>query len=69
LRTEAQLEASEVCFLDGGLPSSLSWFRAFGMDPNQILTECFHHRYASEFILDRLPTRLDSMGCASKKKL
>jgi predicted ATPase len=27
------------------------------MDPNEILQECFHHRYASVFILDRLPVQ------------
>jgi predicted ATPase len=25
------------------------------MNPNEILSECFHHRYASVFILNRLP--------------
>jgi predicted ATPase len=61
LQTEAGLEAAQVTFLDGGLPSSLAWFRAFGLDPNQILPECFHHRYASIFILDCLPTDLDGL--------
>ena len=61
LRMEAGLEAAQVTFLDGGLPSSLAWFRAFELDPNQILLECFHNRYASVFILDRLPTQLDGL--------
>jgi predicted ATPase len=25
------------------------------MDPNEILADCFHHCYASVFLLDRLP--------------
>jgi predicted ATPase len=61
LQTEAGLEAAQVTFLDGGLPSSMAWFRAFGLDPNQILQECFHHRYASVFILDCLPTDLNGL--------
>ena len=61
LLTEEELDAAQVTFLDGGLPSSLAWLRAFGLDPNQILPECFHHRYASVFILDRLSTHLDGL--------
>jgi len=58
---ESVLRAEEVLFLDGGVPSSLAWFRAFGLDPNEILPECFQHRYASVFILDRLPLHLDGL--------
>ena len=29
------------------------------MDPNELLAECLHHRYASIFILDLLPLELD----------
>ena len=29
------------------------------MNPNELLAECFHHRYASVFILDLLPLKLD----------
>jgi predicted ATPase len=43
-----------VVFLDGAVPGSLAWYRAFGMNPNDILLECFHHRYASVFILGAL---------------
>jgi predicted ATPase len=61
MHTEARLEESQVIFLDGGLPSSMAWFRAFGLDPNQILPDCFHHCYASVFVLQRLPTNLDGL--------
>jgi predicted ATPase len=61
LRIEAGLAAAQVTFMDGGLPSSLAWFRSFGLDPNQILADCFQHRYDSVFILDRLPTHLDGL--------
>lgn len=59
LRMEGELRAQDVAFLDGAAPSSLAWFRAFGLDPNQILPECFHHRYASVFLLDLLPFQAD----------
>jgi predicted ATPase len=57
LGVEQGLRAVEVAFLDRGLPDSITFRRIFGMDPNEILQECFHHRYASVFILDRLPVQ------------
>jgi predicted ATPase len=59
LAAERGLAATEVLFLDGAVPSSLAWYRLFGLDPNEMLPDCFHHRYASVFILDRLPLQLD----------
>jgi predicted ATPase len=41
------------------LPDCLTFFRIFGLNPNEILAECLHHRYASVFILDLLPFQLD----------
>ena len=54
---ERELPADELFFLDGAVPGSLAWFRLFGRNPNEILPECFHHRYAAVFILDRLPLK------------
>jgi predicted ATPase len=61
LRIEGGLRAIDVAFLDGALPGSLAWYRVFGLNPNEILPECFHHRYASVFILDRLPFQLNGL--------
>jgi len=61
LNVEGGLRASDVAFLDGAVPGSLAWFRVFGLNPNEILPECFHHRYASVFVLDRLPLQLDGL--------
>ncbi len=55
LRLEHGLRAIDVVFLDRALPDSLTFFRFAGLNPNEILAECFHHRYASMFLLDRLP--------------
>jgi predicted ATPase len=49
-----------VAFLDRGLPDCLFFYRNFGLDPNDLLAECFYHRYASVFLLDRLDFQLDS---------
>jgi predicted ATPase len=61
LSIEGGLRAIDVAFLDGAVPGSLAWFRVFGLNPNEILLECFHHRYASVFILDRLPLQLNGL--------
>lgn len=61
LSVERNLHPSIFTFLDGAVPGSLAWYRVFGLDPNEILGECFHHRYASIFILDLLPLHLDGL--------
>jgi len=55
LKIEHGLRAIDVVFLDRALPDSLTFSRLAGHNPNEILAECFHHRYASIFVLDRLP--------------
>jgi len=58
-RVEHGLRATDVAFLDRALPDFLWFWRLFGLNPNELLAECFHHRYASVFILDLLPLQLD----------
>jgi predicted ATPase len=55
LKAERGLRATDLVFLDRGLPDCLAWDRLFGLNLNEVLAECFHHRYASVFILDPLP--------------
>jgi predicted ATPase len=59
LKFERGVQARNITFLDRAIPDSLTFFRVFGLDPNEILPECFYHRYASVFILDRLPIQRD----------
>ncbi len=61
LSVEGELQAIDAVFLDGAVPGSLSWYRVFGLNPNKILQDCFHHRYASVFILDRLPLQQNGL--------
>jgi predicted ATPase len=59
--TEARLMPGKMQFLDGALPSSLAWYRAFGLDPNEILPMCRRHRYARVYLLDPLPLDVDEI--------
>jgi predicted ATPase len=59
LRIESGLRVNDILFLDGAVPSSLAYYRVCGLNPNEILLECFHHRYASVFILEPLPFQHD----------
>jgi predicted ATPase len=61
LRFERGLQATEIAFLDRGLPDSLTFCRPAGLNPNEIVSECFHHRYASIFLLARLPIQQDDV--------
>lgn len=59
MKVEAGLSPDDVLFLDGAVPGSLAWYRVYGLDPNEILPDCFQHHYASVFILAPLPFRKD----------
>jgi predicted ATPase len=52
---EDGLPPAEIIFLDRGLPDSLTFYRVFGTTPDDLLIDCRKHRYATVFILDRLP--------------
>jgi predicted ATPase len=55
------LHPSEVIFHDRGLPDGFAFYRYAGMNPNEILPDCFRYRYASVFLLNRLPYQLDDV--------
>jgi predicted ATPase len=61
LRIEGELLATDFAFLDRAVPDCLTWWRICGLNPNEILAECFRHRYASVFVLDRLPIQGDGL--------
>ena len=55
LKFESACQTSRRTFLDRALPDSLTFYRVSGLNPNEILPKCFFHRYATVFILERLP--------------
>jgi len=61
LEIERGLGTNEVICLDRGYPDALAFCRQLGLDPNEYLPDCFHHRYASVFMLDRFPVQLDGV--------
>ena len=61
LSIEGELRATQVLFLDRAVPDCLAWCRVYGLNPNEILAKCFRHRYASVFVLDRLPIQRDGL--------
>jgi len=61
LEIERGLLANDFIFLDRAVPDCFAWYRVFGLNPNEFLQECFHYRYASVFMLDRLPLQLDGL--------
>jgi predicted ATPase len=61
LEIERGLRADDLLFLDRAIPDTLAWFRFFGLDPNELLPDCFRHRYASVFMLDQLPLILNGL--------
>ena len=61
LKLNRQLRVTEVTFLDRGLPDALAFYRFAGLNPNEILPDCFQYRYASVFLLNRLPYQRDGV--------
>lgn len=67
LERERRLPADQVTFLDRAIPDALAFFRFAGLNPNEILADCFLHRYASVFILDRLPYQQDGVRAGDNR--
>ncbi len=61
LEIELGLRANDFIFLDRAILDCLTWYRVFGLNPNEFLRECLHYQYASVFMLDRLPLRLNGL--------
>lgn len=61
LALERRLQPDQVEFLDRAVPDCLTFLRFFGQDPNEILPFCRERRYASVFVLDRLPIATDGL--------
>jgi predicted ATPase len=67
LDLNSELQADRTIFLDRGLPDALGFYRFAGMNPNDILPDCFRHRYASVFLLNRLPYQQDGIRAGDDK--
>ncbi len=61
LAIEQGLQVNACIFLDRAFPDCLAWYRFFNLNPNELLRDCFHFRYASVFLLDPLPLQLDNL--------
>ena len=64
LEHERGLRATEINFLDRALPDGFAFYRLAGLNPNRILPDCFQHRYACVFLLNRLPYQKDGVRAA-----
>jgi len=64
LQHENGLRANELNFLDRALPDGFAFFRIAGLNPNEMLSDCYRHRYAAVFLLNRLPYKKDGVRVA-----
>lgn len=65
-KRERGLPPDELMFLDRAVPDILVFWRLADRDPNEYLPDCFLNRYASVFILDRLPYQRDDVRRADE---
>jgi predicted ATPase len=61
LNVERELNEADNLFLDRGLPDCFVFFRIAALNPNELLPKCLIYRYASVFMLDRLPYQKDGV--------
>lgn len=59
LRVEQECYPDSVAFFDRAMPDSITYYRAAGLDPNDVLADCFNFRYGSVLLFDRLPLEAD----------
>lgn len=64
IKHENELQPAGIIFLDRALPDGFVFYRQAGLNPNEILLDCFKHRYASVFMLNRLPYQKDGVRVA-----
>lgn len=64
LKNESGLQTADVAFFDRALPDGFAFYRLAGLNPNEILPDCFRHRYAFVFLLHRLPYQKDGVRVA-----
>lgn len=64
LEHERKLQATDINFLDRALPDAFAFFRLAGLNPNEIVSDCFRYRYAAVFLLNRLPYQKDGVRVA-----
>ena len=61
LGLEAAVPPTEVVFFDRAMPDSITYYRVAGLDPNDVLSDCFNFRYGHVFLFDRLPLEQDGV--------
>ena len=64
LEHEGGLQTTDINFLDRALPDGFAFYRLAGINPNEILQDCFRNRYAYVFLLNRLPYQKDGVRVA-----
>ena len=57
---ELNADPTETILFDRAMPDSITYYRVAGLDPREVLSKCFHRRYAKVFILDPLPFIADN---------
>ena len=67
ISVEANIPHDRVAFFDRAMPDSITYFRVGGLNPNDVLPNCFHFRYGSVFVFDRLPLQGDHARTEDEK--
>lgn len=59
LELELNTNPNTVVLFDRAMPDSITYYRVAGLDPRDVVDDCYRRRYAQVFLLDRLPLTAD----------
>ena len=57
---EASCNPRQTIFFDRAMPDSVTYYRVAGLNPNEVLGDCFNFQYGRVFIFDPLPFQGDN---------
>lgn len=67
-RIEYERVPGDTVFLDRGMPYSIAYYRAAGIDPSGVIELSKRFRYYRVFLFDRLPLESDGVRSESEDK-
>ncbi|TVQ84225.1 MAG: ATPase [Micavibrio sp.] len=67
LHRETILHPDERIFIDRGVPDSISYYRIADLDSAEAEAKCYHFKYGTVFLFDRLPLVKDGVRAESEE--
>ena len=67
LKVESETNPQDTFFFDRAMPDSITYYRAAGLNPDEVIDDCLHYKYKRVFIFDPLPYQTDNARIEDKQ--